>query len=258
VKGLARGWLARVACLFVLCAVVVAQGALDLTAVRAKLEAGDFIGVIPKLENYLKAKPADAEAHFLLSRAYYLSGGVVNLGRASDHIKAAFKASSPRLEYYWQQGLILAAQGKVQLALSNLRVAASGEVRLSSVKDAYLFAMDWGSVAWRSGDLRQGLEAYRRAAKVDVIQPFPWLNQGIINLSLNEPERAEPLLTRAVILFQEHFPKHPGHAEANYWRGRALELLGKYEAARGAYRAALTLNPRLAVAKDALDSLGSR
>jgi Flp pilus assembly protein TadD len=253
IRTLARGLL-----VLLLSAVALAQVLTDLTPIRAKLEQGDFISAIPKLEAHLKVKPGDSEAHFLLSRAYYLAGGVVNLGRAADHIKEALKASSPRLEYYWQQGLIQAVQGKFQLALSNLRVAATGESRLTTPRDFYRFSMDWGAVAWRSGDLRQALEAYRRAAKMDLTQPFPALNQGVIYLSLSEPERAEPELTKAVVLFQQNFPKHPAFCEAQFNRGRALEALGRFEAARAAYRAALTLNPSLKVAKDALEALSSR
>jgi tetratricopeptide (TPR) repeat protein len=250
--------IARVLTLLLLSAVAVAQVLSDLTPIRLKLEQGDFISAIPKLEAHLKAKPGDAEAHFLLSRAYYLAGGVVNLGRAADHIKEALKSNSPRLEYYWQQGLIQAVQGKFQLALSNLRVAATGESRVVTAHDFYRFSMDWGAVAWRSGDLRQALEAYRRASRADATQAFPSLNQGVIYLSLNEPERAEPELTKSVALFQQYEPKHPAFAEAQFNRGRALELLGRFEAAKIAYRAALTLNPDMKVAKDALEALSSR
>jgi Flp pilus assembly protein TadD len=239
-------------------AVAFAQVLNDLTPIRVKLEQGDFISAIPKLEAHLKVRPGDAEAHFLLARAYYLAGGVVNLGRSSDHIKEALKSNTPRLEYYWLQGLIQATQGKFQLALSNLRVAATGESRVTTPRDFYRFSMDWGAVAWRSGDLRQALEAYRRANKADGTQPFPLLNAGVIYLSLSEPERAEPELTKAVVLFQQYAPKHPAYAEAQYNRGRALESLGRFEAARGAYRAALTLDPSFRIARDALEALSSR
>lgn len=237
---------------------VLAQATADLSVLRSRLEQGDFVSVIPRLESHLRVKPSDAEAHFLLSRAYYLSGGVVNIGRAADQIKSAFRAPSPRLEYYWQQGLVQAAQGKTQLALSNLRVAASSDPKASGVKETYRFAMDWGAVAWRSGDLRQALEAYRRAVRIDGSQPFGWLNQGVIYLSVSEPERAEPVLERAVTLFAQGYAKHPAYSEAQYTRGRTLELLGRFDAARLAYRSALSLNPSMQIARDALDALSVR
>ena len=237
---------------------VLAQAVADLNVLRLRLEQGDFLGAIPRLEAHLRVKPSDAEAHFLLSRAYYLSGGVVNLGRAADQINSAFRAGSPRLEFYWQQGLVQAAQGKTQLALSNLRVAASGDPKASSVKDTYRFAMDWGAVTWRSGDLRQALEAYRRAVRIDASQPFGWLNQGVIYLSLSEPERAEPVLERSVTLFALSYAKHPAYSEAQFTRGRTLELLGRFDAARLAYRSALSLNPNMQIARDALDALSVR
>jgi Flp pilus assembly protein TadD len=237
---------------------VLAQVAADLSVFRSRLEQGDFLSVIPRLEAHLRVKPSDAEAHFLLSRAYYLSGGVVNLGRAADQIRSAFRAPAPRLEYYWQQGLVQSAQGKTQLALSNLRVAASGDPKSAGIKDTYRFAMDWGAVAWRSGDLRQALEAYRRAVRVDGSQPFGWLNQGVIYLSLSEPERAEPVLERSVTLFAQSYAKHPAYAEAQFTRGRTLEQLGRFDAARLAYRSALSLNPNMQIARDALDALSVR
>lgn len=237
---------------------VLAQALPDLAPLRYRLEQGDFLSVIPRLEAHLRVKPTDAEAHFLLSRAYYLSGGVVNVNRAADQIKSAFRSGVPHLEFYWQQGLVQAAQGKTQLALSNLRVAANGDPKTSSIKETYRFAMDWGAVAWRSGDLRQALEAYRRAVRVDGSQPFGWLNQGVIYLSLSEPERAEPVLERSVKLFAQGYAKHPAYAEAQFTRGRTLELLGRFDAARLAYRSALALNPSMQIAKDALDALSVR
>ena len=237
---------------------VLAQATADLSVLRLRLEQGDFISAIPRLESHLRVRPNDAEAHFLLSRAYYLSGGVVNIGRAADQIKSAFRAATVRLEYYWQLGLVQAAQGKTQLALSNLRVAAAGDPKVSGVKETHRFAMDWGAVAWRSGDLQQALEAYRRAVRVDGSQPFGWLNQGVIYLSVSEPERAEPVLERAVTLFAQGYAKHPAYSEAQYTRGRALELLGRFEAARLAYRSALSLNPSMQIARDALDALSVR
>jgi Flp pilus assembly protein TadD len=237
---------------------VLAQASTDLNVMRNRLEQGEFLSVIPRLEAHLRVKPSDAEAHFLLSRAYYLSGGVVNLGRAADQIKSAFRVPPPRLEFYWQQGLVHAAQGKTQLALSSLRVAASGDPKSSGVKDTYRFAMDWGAVAWRSGDLRQALEAYRRAVRIDGSQPFGWLNQGVIYLSLSEPERAEPVLERSVTLFALGYNKHPAYAEAQFTRGRTLEQLGRFDAARLAYRSALSLNPNMQIARDALDALSVR
>ncbi len=249
----------RLLILLILCvSSVLAQATADLSVLRNRLEQGDFLSVIPRLESHLRVKPGDTEAHFLLSRAYYLSGGVVNLGRAADQISIAFRAGSPRSEYYWQMGLVQAAQGKTQLALSNLRVAAGGDPKASGIKETYRFAMDWGAIAWRSGDLRQALEAYRRAVRIDASQPFGWLNQGVIYLSLSEPERAEPVLERSVTLFALGYAKHPAYAEAQFTRGRTLEQLGRFDAARLAYRSALSLNPNMQIARDALDALSVR
>jgi Tfp pilus assembly protein PilF len=84
----------------------------DLALMRSKLEAGDFKTVIVQLEPFVKLKPNDPEAHFLLARAYYLTGGALNQARAEDQIRLAIKLVAFRAEFEWQYGLILEALGR--------------------------------------------------------------------------------------------------------------------------------------------------
>ena len=242
---------------FLLCCTVALAQVADLGLLRNSIEQGDFLSAIPKLEAHVKARPGDAEAYFLLARALYLSGGAVGLSRAEDAINQCFRLSSlPRPESYWQRGLIRANTNRFKDALLDLRVASSSNTR-AATKDVYRFAMDWGATAWRTGDLTQALEAYRRAAKLDSSQPLPWLHQGTLLVSLNQALEAEAALTRAIGLMQGAKP-HPSLAEAFYWRGRALELQNKFNAAKENYRRALEFNPNHSAAQAALEALGQR
>ncbi len=238
------------------CASVLAQVA-DLPVLRVRIEQGDFLSAIPKLEAHIKARPADPEGFFLLARALYLAGGAVYFSRAEDAINQCFRLSSlPRPESYWQRGLIRASTNRFKEALLDLRVASSSTSR-AVPKEVFRYAMDWGATAWRSGDLNQALEAYRRAVRLDASQPLPWLHQGTLLVSLNNPQEAEIVLSRAITLMQNPKP-HPSLSEAFYWRGRALELLSNFQAAKENYRRALEFNPNHTAARAALEALTSR
>ena len=229
----------------------------DLLVLRSRIEQGDFLSAIPRLEAHVKVRPSDSEAYFLLSRALYLAGGAVYLSRAEDAINQCFRLSNlPRPESYWQRGLIRASTNRFKDALLDLRVASSSSTR-ALPKEVYRYAMDWGATAWRSGDLTQALEAYRRAVRLDPNQALPWLHQGTLLVSLNNLREAEAALNKAITLMQTPKP-HPSLAEAFYWRGRALELQNKLEAAKDNYRRALELNPSHGAAKVALEALTSK
>lgn len=226
----------------------------DLGLLRSRIEQGDYLSAIPRLEAHIKARPSDSEAFFLLSRALYLSGGAVNLSRSEDAINQCFRLSSlPKAEHYWQRGLVRSSNNRLKDGLLDLRVAASSNAR-ATPKELVRFAMDWGAVAWRGGDLPQALEAYRRASKLDPNQSLAWLHQGTLLVAAGNPSEAENVLTRAIGLMQS--PKvHPSLPEAFYWRGRALELLGKPDAAKENYRRALEFNPNHSAARAALEAL---
>jgi tetratricopeptide (TPR) repeat protein len=240
--------------------IVVAQTAPDLSGPRARIEAGEYASAIARLEAFIKARPQDADARYLLARAYYLQGGLANLERAEESVRSAIRITGSKPEYEWLYGLILVGQGKTGAGLSRLRVAASGDPRGPSAPNVYRYAMDWGLVAWREGDTRQALEAFARASRAAPDQPWPLIHQGSILLSVREPEQALTALTRAISTLERgNAPKsHPGFSAAYYWRGRVYEALGKFIEARSDYTAALDHDPSFAPAKEALEGVSAR
>jgi tetratricopeptide (TPR) repeat protein len=162
-------------------------------------------------------------------------------------------SSLPKAEHYWQRGLVRSSSNRLKDGLLDLQVASSSNAR-APAKEIFRYAMDWGAVAWRGGELRQALEAYRRASKLDAAQPLPWLHQGTILVAQGNGTEADTALSRAIALMQTTKP-HPSLSEAFYWRGRAMELLNKPEAAKENYRRALEFNPNHSGARAALESL---
>lgn len=237
-----------------------AQTAPDLAVPRANIEAGNYTVAIVRLETFIKARPQDAEARYLLARAYYLQGGLANTERAEESIRSAIRIVGSKPEYEWAYGLILVAQGKASAGLARLRVAASGDPRGPSAQSIYRYAMDWGLVAWREGDTRQALEAFSRASRAAPEQSWPLIHSGSILLSLREPEQALSVLTRAInALERGNVPKsHPGFAAAYYWRGRVYEALGKFVEARADYSAALEHDPNYVPARETIEGVSAR
>ena len=246
--------------LLVVLGFALAQAVPDLAALRAKLEAGDYPAVILKLEPYLKSRPQDADARFLLARAYYLQGGAESLSRAEEAIRAALRVQPGRPEFEWLFGLILDRQGRSALALQRLKIAASGDPRGPNAKDIYRYAMDWGLVAWREGDLQGALEAFSRAARAAPTEVWPLVHGGKVLLSLNEPEQALSTLSRAIAVLNRYgyAPSHPAQPEAYYWRGRAFEALGRFAEARADFQAALERDAAYGAARDALEGVRGR
>jgi tetratricopeptide (TPR) repeat protein len=238
---------------------VIAQST-DLAVMRGKLEAGDYKTVIVQLEPLVKQKPNDPDAHFLLARAYYLTGGALNQARAEDQIRLAIRLVSFRAEFEWQYGLILEALGKADLALIHLRTAVMGDPKGVSNQSLYRYAMDWGSVAWRKGDLRQALEAFQAASRINPSQPWALVHQTALHLGLNEARLAEPLITRCLKLLEtgNYAANHPVWAEAYYWYGQTLEALSRFSEAKSAYLKALEHDPKFSRARDAFENLRSK
>jgi tetratricopeptide (TPR) repeat protein len=232
----------------------------DLAIMRSKLEAGDYKTVIVQLEPFVKLKPNDPDAHFLLARAYYLTGGALNQARAEDQIRLAVRLVSFRAEFEWQYGLILEALGKTDLALTHLRTSVMGDPRGVSNQSLYRYAMDWGSVAWRKGDLRQALEAFQAASRINPNEPWALVHQTALHLGLNEARLAEPLISRCLkILETNKYPKdHPVWAEAYYWYGQTLEALNRFNEAKSAYLKALEHDPKFSRAREAFENLRSK
>jgi tetratricopeptide (TPR) repeat protein len=250
--------LAVLFCLF-FCSNVFAQNT-DLTVMRSKLEAGDFKAVIVQLEPFVKLKPNDPDGHFLLARAYYLTGGALNQARAEDQIRLAIKLVAFRAEFEWQYGLILEALNKVDQALLHLRSSVLGDARGVSNQSLYRYAMDWGGVAWRKGDLRQALEAFQAANRIDPSQPWALVHQTALHLALNEARLAEPLIVRCLKLLEanKYAANHPVWAEAYFWYGQTLESLSRFNEAKSAYLKALEHDPKFGRAREAFENLRSK
>jgi tetratricopeptide (TPR) repeat protein len=96
----------------------------------------------------------------------------------------------------------------------------------------------FGSFIAQNGMVRDALEYYGVALKIDDGDPVLWVNMGTLQMQTGNHSAAASAFGQALSL-------DPNHAVAHYNLGAALDEMNKYEAAVAEYKAALTLDPSL-------------
>ena len=96
----------------------------------------------------------------------------------------------------------------------------------------------FGSFVAQNGMVRDALEYYDVALKIDDRDPVLWVNMGTLQMQTRNHSAAASAFGHALTL-------DPNHAVAHYNLGAALDEMNKYEAAVAEYKAALTLDPSL-------------
>ncbi|MEX2533971.1 MAG: tetratricopeptide repeat protein [Trueperaceae bacterium] len=211
----------------------------------------------------VQSNPDSAEAHYLYSRALYLTGEV---DAARELLVQALQLTEGEVEpdYQHLDGLLLAAEGDLEggAQLVQGAFARSGE---------YEHAMDWGRLAWQAYRLEEALGAYDAAAQTESGRRSSWphLNRGRLLTFLGRNEQAITAYRRAIEVFEENDTGEarpsPAYVEAYFRLGEIYEVMGQAQGsarflqlAADHYRAALTGDPNYAPAIEALDSLSRR
>lgn len=211
----------------------------------------------------VESEPGNAEAHFLYSRALYLTGDL-DAARAALDRALELRGSSADPAYNHLNGLLRAAAGDLE---GGARLLRNAFVRSRE----YEHAMDWGRVAWRAYRLEEALEAYRAASDTEEGGRLPWphLNRGRLLTFLGRTEEAIAAYRTAIQVFEEHDTGEarpsPAYVESYFRLGEIYERLAaesdsnRYlQLAADHYRAALTGDPNYAPAIEALDGLTRR
>lgn len=229
----------------------------DSVAALRDLIAGGYYALAAQVDGpqVVRAHPQSGEAHLLYARALYLVG---NLEAAAAQLnRAKGLANSPDLQRSVTHlgALVQAAQGNPESAVRQL-------AQLFAASADYEVAMDWGQVAWQSGNLGAALRAYRAAGNTasGETEPWPSLNEArLLLLQKNYREAITTLGTTLTILEAAPTPRpSPAYAEAFYRLGEAHEALGETDDAISNYQAASSVAPDYLPARKALERLGTR
>lgn len=242
---------------FAIVATAAAQSSDSIAPMRDLLERG-YYNAAAQLEgpNLVLRLPENAEAHYLYARALWLTGDLAGARREIDAALALDQDPAPELLHL--DGLLLSAEGDDASALTALERAFEGS-------GAYQHAMDWGMVAWRSGDIDLALRAYAAAADSERgrLEPWPHLNRGRILALSGRNEEATAALETAIDVFEQGDvggmgPPPVAYVEAFYRLGQVRERMGDLNGAEQDYKAARSIDPNYAPATQALDALTRR
>lgn len=206
--------------------------------------------------NLVLRLPDDPEAHYLYARALWLTGDAAGARREIDAALAL--EDDPPADHLHLDGLLKAAEGDQEGALRALQ-------RAFESSGAYQHAMDWGMIAWRSGQIELALEAYDAAGRSErgLLEPWPALNRGRILALVGRDAEATEAFETAIEVFERSDdggvgPPPVAYVEAFYRLGQLRERAGDLGAAEQDYKAARSIDPNYAPAIEALDALARR
>lgn len=188
---------------------------------------------IDELARALAIEPRP-EVHYTLGVIHWHQG---DLDRATRALRAAVAARPDYADAHYTLGAVLKSARDWKGATAALRRA----IALRPSEPAAHYTL--GQVLQSSGDpagARQHLaEAERLRVRVQAEQEARvWTSVGARQLDEGDPDAAVASFGRAIAAFE-------GHAPAHYQMGRALQRLGRHDAARAAFARAQQLNPNL-------------
>jgi tetratricopeptide (TPR) repeat protein len=175
-----------------------------------------------------------AEAHYTLGVLYWHQA---DLERAAGSLREAIKANPEYADAHHTLGAVLLMQGESKAAITSLRRAL--ELR----PDLWAAHHTLGRALQRSGDLAAArihvaeAERLRELARLRQ-EAGVWTATGTRKLEAGDADGALDHFRRAIQIFEGSAPTH-------YQLGRALQRLGRHDAARAAFGRAQQLNPAL-------------
>ncbi len=233
---------------------------------RALLDSGSYYYAAQVAGPALVTENPEApEAHFLYSRALYLTGDAAAAGMQLGAARRLAGGDTPA--YLWLDGLLQAATGNLEEAEKLLQRAfleeqIEAQTAGQTGETAYEMAMDWGRVAWQRDDVEGALRAFGAAATTERGQREPWpnLNRGRLLLYSGDYEAAIAALEAAITVFEQNDTSaeglpSPAYVEAYYRLGQVYELEGDRDTAAQHYDFARVVDPNYAPALEALARL---
>jgi superkiller protein 3 len=188
---------------------------------------------IDELTRAIEIEPRP-EAHYTLGVVYWQQG---DLERAEQSLRAALAADGRYADAYHTLGAVLAARRQWTASLEALRRAIELQPGLTSAR--YTLAR----VLRESGDERAShrefadAERLRRRGELEQ-EASVWTATGIQKFERGDPAGAVEHFGRAIAVAETYAPAH-------YQLGRALQKLGRADAARAAFHRAQQLNSSL-------------
>ena len=180
-----------------------------------------------------------AEAYYALGVIYWQQG---ELDRAAAALRDAVNSDPAFADAHYTLGAVLAAQRNWPAAAESLRRA------LNLRPDLWTAHYTLARVLQSIGDAPQARKYFEEAERLRTRAQLEqeasvWTATGIQKLESGDPANAIEHFQRATAIYEAYAPAH-------YQAGRALQLLGRAEAARAAFARAQQLNPGLVAPRE--------
>ena len=187
-------------------------------------------------EQYVGRRPDNPWGHYMLGLSAWKSGDLV---KSESAFETALRIDPKHMKSLVNLSRVLIEQKRYDDAI--VKLTAAEEVDPESATVPRLMARAHSA----KGDFEQAVDAYRRAITLDGNDAWSMNNLGLLYLEQGFVEDALPYLAKAVLMKENVAAFHNN-------LGMALEHQGRFVAAAGAYKGALTADPGYKKAKQNL------
>ena len=203
---------------------------------KAAYSARNYSDATAIFESYAHRRPKNVWGHYMLGLSAWKSG---DLARAESAFETALSIQPNHVKSLVNLSRVLIEQKRYDDAI--VKLTAAEEVDPESATVPRLMARAHSA----KGDFEQAVDAYRRAITLDGNDAWSMNNLGLLYLEQGFVEDALPYLAKAVLMKENVAAFHNN-------LGMALEHQGRFVAAVGAYKGALTADPGYKKAKQNL------
>ena len=203
------------------------SGPVSFAGADAAYQAKNYGEAAKLFERYTEQRPDNAWGHFMLGLSAWKGG---DPARAEDAFEKALSIDANHVKSLVNLSRVLIAQDRIDEALVTLTHA--GDIDPNSTDVQRLL----GRAYHAQGNTDEAVDAYRRAIALDVRDAWSMNNLGLLLLEQQRADEGLPLLAKAVELRKDVPAFHNN-------LGMALEHTGRFVAAAGEYRGALTADP---------------
>jgi tetratricopeptide (TPR) repeat protein len=187
-------------------------------------------------DQYIERRPDNPWGHYMLGLSAWKGGDLV---KSEAAFETALRIDPKHMKSLVNLSRVLVEQKRYDDAI--VKLTAAEEVDPESATVPRLMARAHSA----KGEFEQAVDAYRRAIALDGSDAWSMNNLGLLYLEHGFIEDALPYLAKAVLMKENVAAFHNN-------LGMALEHQGRFVAAAGAYKGALTADPGYKKAKQNL------
>ncbi|MDQ7052050.1 MAG: tetratricopeptide repeat protein [candidate division KSB1 bacterium] len=210
----------------------------EVTSAKVYIQQNDWDSAIKQLEIAVENYPENAEAHYLLGRAYGMKGRYEDMNREFDASLKADPKFANQIEFernkYWienfNKGVQLFNADKLDEAIEAFKIAAV--IDPNRVETYRNLAVAYA----RTQQFDKAIEAFQQAMELDPNSPETLLNMGMVYYQMEKYEDAAKTLEKVLEI-------QPDNIDAVSTLGLAYHMLGETDKAISAYERALEKSP---------------